>query len=140
MLHESICTGNSELVGMVLAVRDRQESNDRARIIPHLLAKLEGSPDFYIEMRWEFTSWSKSCIVFLFYCVVVVPLLSRMCPSDTYKIWKRGNCNCIVSSLMIAGTKVRVDTSLVGFQGMKWLRGNRSIIFEVSSNSHYCIS
>ncbi|XP_019853015.1 PREDICTED: ankyrin repeat domain-containing protein 13B-like [Amphimedon queenslandica] len=106
VLHEAICTGNSELVGMVLALRDRQESNDRAKVIPHLLEKLEASADFYIEMKWEFTSW--------------IPLLSRMCPSDTYKIWKKG-------------TKVRVDTSLVGFQGMKWLRGNRSIIFEVSA-------
>ena len=42
-----------------------------------------------------------------------------MCPSDTYKIWKKG-------------TNVRVDTSLVGFENMQWLRGNQSFIFQVT--------
>ena len=57
-----------------------------------------------------------------------------MCPSDTYKIWKKGTPHQYKRfvSCCTVGTKVRVDTSLVGFQGMKWLRGNRSIIFEVS--------
>ena len=42
-----------------------------------------------------------------------------MCPSDTYKIWKKD-------------TNVRVDTSLVGFENMQWLRGNQSFIFQVT--------
>lgn len=51
-------------------------------------------------------------IFFLF----LVPLVSRMCPSDTYKIFKQGS-------------KVRIDTTLLGFDQGNWERGNLSYIF-----------
>uniref|UniRef100_A0A1A8JHZ5 Ankyrin repeat domain 13A n=1 Tax=Nothobranchius kuhntae TaxID=321403 RepID=A0A1A8JHZ5_NOTKU len=48
--------------------------------------------------------------------VVLVPLLSRICPSDVCRIWKSGAC-------------LRVDTTLLGFENMTWIRGRRSYIF-----------
>lgn len=46
-----------------------------------------------------------------------VPLVSKVCPSDVYRVWKRGSC-------------LRVDTTLLGFEHMTWLKGRRSYIFK----------
>ncbi|XP_041349003.1 ankyrin repeat domain-containing protein 13B-like [Gigantopelta aegis] len=103
VLHESVGTGDPELVQMILQCRDCQRYNKRTVGVPELLQKLKESPDFYVEMKWEFASW--------------VPLVSRMCPSDTYKVWK-------------SGSNVRIDTTLLGFDNMTWQRGSRSYIFK----------
>jgi len=107
VLQEAVATGDPEIVQVCLQHRDRQQFTQRASSVPRLLQRLTESPDFYIEMRWEFTSW--------------VPLVARMCPSDTYKVWK-------------CGSKVRIDTTLLGFDNMRWLRGNRSYVFKGQEN------
>ncbi|CAG2227070.1 ANKRD13 [Mytilus edulis] len=76
VLHEAVSTGDPELVQIVLKHRDYQRYSKRTVGVPELLQKLKESPDFYVEMKWEFTSW--------------VPLVSRMCPSDTYRVYKSG--------------------------------------------------
>lgn len=107
VLQEAVATGDPEIVQVCLQHRDHQQFTQRSSSVPRLLQRLTESPDFYVEMRWEFTSW--------------VPLVARMCPSDTYKVWK-------------CGSKVRIDTTLLGFDNMRWRRGNRSYIFKGLSN------
>uniref|UniRef100_A0A8C5LAD2 Ankyrin repeat domain 13 family, member D n=1 Tax=Jaculus jaculus TaxID=51337 RepID=A0A8C5LAD2_JACJA len=102
-LQEAVSTGDPEMVQLVLQYRDFQRATQRLAGIPELLNKLRQAPDFYVEMKWEFTSW--------------VPLVSKMCPSDVYRVWKRGE-------------SLRVDTSLLGFEHMTWQRGQRSFIFK----------
>lgn len=51
------------------------------------------------------------------YMSPIVPLVSRMCPSDTYRVFK-------------SGSNVRIDTTLIGFDQTSWQRGNRSYIFK----------
>lgn len=46
-----------------------------------------------------------------------MPLVSKVCPSDVYRVWKSGAC-------------LRVDTTLLGFEHMTWLKGRRSYIFK----------
>ncbi|XP_014259024.1 ankyrin repeat domain-containing protein 13B isoform X1 [Cimex lectularius] len=107
VVQEAVATGDPELVYSVLEWRDYQRYSSRVGGVPELLLKLKEAPDFYVEMKWEFTSW--------------VPLVSRMCPSDTYKVYKQGS-------------KVRIDTTLLGFDQNKWHRGNTSFIFHGQDN------
>ncbi|KAL2096106.1 hypothetical protein ACEWY4_008254 [Coilia grayii] len=108
VLQEAISTRDPELVRLVLCYRDYQRTAKRLAAIPLLLERLRQAQDFYVEMKWEFTSW--------------VPLVSRICPSDTYRVWKSGQC-------------LRVDTTLMGFEQMTWQRGNRSFIFRGQDSS-----
>ncbi|XP_056414987.1 ankyrin repeat domain-containing protein 13B isoform X5 [Hyla sarda] len=108
VLQEAVSTRDLELVRLVLRHRDYQRTLKRLAGIPVLLEKLRKAQDFYVEMKWEFTSW--------------VPLVSKICPSDTYKVWK-------------SGQNLRVDTTLLGFDHMTWQRGNRSFIFRGQDTS-----
>ncbi|XP_041029827.1 ankyrin repeat domain-containing protein 13D-like [Carcharodon carcharias] len=102
-LQEAVSTSDPELVQLVLQFRDYQRATERLAGIPELLSQLRKASDFYVEMKWEFTSW--------------VPLVSKICPSDVYRVWK-------------SGANLRVDTTLLGFEHMTWQRGRRSYIFK----------
>ncbi|XP_068166022.1 ankyrin repeat domain-containing protein 13A [Antennarius striatus] len=102
VLQEAVSTGDPEMVQLVLQRRDYLKASSALGGVPELLSKIRESPDFYMEMKWEFTSW--------------IPLLSRVCPSDVCRIWK-------------SGASLRVDATLLGFENMTWIRGRRSYIF-----------
>uniref|UniRef100_A0A8C5LZ03 Ankyrin repeat domain 13A n=1 Tax=Leptobrachium leishanense TaxID=445787 RepID=A0A8C5LZ03_9ANUR len=107
VLHEAVSTGDPELVQMVLQYREFHKASTALGGVPELLTKTLEASDFYVEMKWEFTSW--------------VPLLSRVCPSDVCRIWK-------------SGAKLRVDATLLGFENMSWIRGKHSFIFKEEDN------
>jgi len=107
VVQEAVSTGNSELIKLIMTYRDYQRTTARTNGIPDLLNKLKQAPDFYVEMKWEFTSW--------------IPLISKACPSDVYKVYK-------------SGSNVRIDTTLIGFNGTTWERGNRSYIFQATQD------
>lgn len=102
VLQEAVSTGDPEMVQLVLQRRDYLKASTALGGVPELLSKIRVSPDFYMEMKWEFTSW--------------IPLVSRVCPSDVCRIWK-------------SGASLRVDITLLGFENMTWIRGRRSYIF-----------
>ena len=54
--------GNPELIGLVLRYRDQQQAKVRSQEIPIMLERLQSTPDYYIEMRWEVSSWGESNI------------------------------------------------------------------------------
>lgn len=69
---------------------------------PNLVSALTKMGDFYMELKWDFQSW--------------VPLVSRILPSDICKIYKKGS-------------SIRLDTTLVDFNDMRWERGDISFLF-----------
>ncbi|MEE6511206.1 hypothetical protein FKM82_017669 [Ascaphus truei] len=95
------------MVQTVLQYREYHKASTALGGVPELLKKTLEASDFYVEMKWEFTSW--------------VPLLSRVCPNDVCRIWK-------------SGAKLRVDATLLGFENMSWIRGKHSFIFKEEDN------
>ena len=73
------------------------------RRLPRLVETMRRMRDFYMEITFHFES-------------SVIPFISRIAPSDTYKIWKRG-------------ANLRADMTLAGFDGFRIQRSDQSILF-----------
>ena len=100
-IHISSLTANPDLVrtSVVAFLRETNEAFERR--LPQLQASLGALPDFTLTMNWEFKSW--------------LPLVSLLLPSDTFTIYKRGS-------------SLRLDSSLLGMNNLKWERGRLSLL------------
>ncbi|NXQ32532.1 AN13D protein, partial [Alaudala cheleensis] len=116
VLQEAVSTGDPEMVQLVLQYRDYQRATRRLAGIPELLSKLRRvqPPRTAPQSSPETPT---SLIPSLRTPHLSMPLVSKVCPSDVYRVWKRGE-------------SLRVDTTLLGFEHMTWQRGRRSYIFK----------
>lgn len=103
--NEAVAQGDEDFVQSVIHHRDYQRATRGAQAMRRSLEKLRDVPDFFCEMNWDFSSW--------------VPFLSQACPSDCHKVYKKGS-------------SVRIDTTLVSFEGANWVRGNQSYMFRLN--------
>ncbi|KFV77358.1 Ankyrin repeat domain-containing protein 13A [Dryobates pubescens] len=101
VLHEAVSTGDPEMVQMILQHRDYQQTAMTLGGVPELLQKINETPDFYVEMKWEFTSWAPSA-------------------SPPRAVFQSSPQLCCLS----------LDTFKLGFENMSWERGRRSLIFK----------
>jgi len=99
---EAISYGDRQIIMTMLKAMKQQSHEMLEKRRPTLIKGLENIDDFYLELKWDFHSW--------------VPLVSRILPSDVCRIHKRGSC-------------IRMDTTLVDFNEMKWERGDITFLF-----------
>ena len=97
----SSLTGNPDLVRTSVVAFLAETNAAFERRLPAVQRALEAMPDFTITMRMELKSW--------------LPLVSLVLPSDTFTMYKRGS-------------SLRIDSTLLGFNNLKWERGNLSLL------------
>ncbi|XP_075229573.1 ankyrin repeat domain-containing protein 13C-A [Lycorma delicatula] len=101
-LAEAISYGDRQTISSLVRKLKQQAREQMEERRPNLVAALNQMGDFYMELKWDFQSW--------------VPIVSRILPSDICRIHKRGS-------------SIRLDTTLVDFNDMRWERGDISFLF-----------
>eukprot|EP00736_Rhodelphis_marinus_P005554 Rmarinus@m.5594 len=104
VMADAVYGGNRDIVTLVFLALKRQAWARWKRGLPRLLSTLAQTDDFYVELKWEVVS-------------NFIPFFSSFAPSDTYRLWKRG-------------TRVRCDSTLVGFSGLRSKRGHVTLLFQ----------
>lgn len=102
-LQEAICNREEGVARIIVRHYQPIAWAKWCRRLPRLVATMRRMRDFYMEITFQFES-------------SVIPFISRIAPSDTYKIWKRG-------------ANLRADMTLAGFDGFKIQRSDQSVVF-----------
>jgi len=107
-LAEAISYGDRPTIASLLRRLKQQVKGEMDNRRPEMIKGLNDLGDFVLDIKWDFTSW--------------VPLVSRILPSDICKISKKGS-------------RVRLDTTLVDFNDMHWVRGDIALIYNGDAES-----
>ncbi|KAF5738518.1 ankyrin repeat domain-containing protein 13C-A-like [Tripterygium wilfordii] len=102
-LQEAICNREEGIAMIIVRHYQPLAWAKWCRRLPRLVATMRRMRDFYMEITFNFES-------------SVIPFISRIAPSDTYKIWKRG-------------ANLRADMTLAGFDGFRIQRSDQSVLF-----------
>ncbi|KAL0414127.1 UNVERIFIED_CONTAM: Ankyrin repeat domain-containing protein 13B [Sesamum radiatum] len=102
-LQEAICNREEGIAKIIVRHYQPLAWAKWCRRLPRLIGTMRRMRDFYMEITFHFES-------------SVIPFISRIAPSDTYKIWKRG-------------ANLRADMTLAGFDGFRIQRADQSILF-----------
>ncbi|KAA8527948.1 hypothetical protein F0562_035183 [Nyssa sinensis] len=102
-LQEAICNREEGIARIIVRQYQPLAWAKWCRRLPRLIGTMRRMRDFYMEITFHFES-------------SVIPFISRIAPSDTYKIWKRG-------------ANLRADMTLAGFDGFRIQRSDQSILF-----------
>ncbi|XP_059445623.1 uncharacterized protein LOC132177360 [Corylus avellana] len=102
-LQEAICHREEGIAMIIVRHYQPLAWAKWCRRLPRLIGSMRRMRDFYMEITFHFES-------------SVIPFISRIAPSDTYKIWKRG-------------ANLRADMTLAGFDGFRIQRSDQSILF-----------
>ncbi|KAA8548457.1 hypothetical protein F0562_000141 [Nyssa sinensis] len=102
-LQEAVCNREEGIARIIVRHYQPLAWAKWRRRLPRLLEIMRRMRDFYMEITFHFES-------------SVIPFISRIAPSDTYKIWKRG-------------ANLRADMTLAGFDGFRIQRSDQSILF-----------
>lgn len=105
VLEDAVAVGDVPIVRELLVASHEAQLRMWRQKKPVVLHAMESMPDFQMKLSWEFGS------------PVFSGLVKQFAPYDEYTIYK-------------VGTKLRVDASIVGFEGVRWVRGRVSLRFD----------